>query len=104
MTNTARQWRALSACIGQHRRSVARSKCLHWPTPQAFDGNRVSKWNDVPSTWGKAWKSGDVLGQGHALPVCGLWLLSLFRTLQFSVGTLYLAVMANTAGLVARSN
>ena len=31
------QWRhALIDCYGQHRRPVARSNCLSWPTPQAI--------------------------------------------------------------------
>ena len=29
------QWHALIDCYGRHRRPVARSNCLLWPTPQA---------------------------------------------------------------------
>ena len=35
MANTAGQWHALTGCYGQHRRRVARSNWLLWPTPQA---------------------------------------------------------------------
>ena len=37
MANTAGQWHALIDCYGQHRRLVARSNFLLWPTPQAVE-------------------------------------------------------------------
>ena len=36
MADTAGQWHALIGCSGQHRRPVARSNWLLWPTPQAL--------------------------------------------------------------------
>ena len=36
MADTAGQWHAPSGCYGQHRRPVARSNCLLWPTPQMW--------------------------------------------------------------------
>ena len=37
MANTAGQWHALIDCYSQHRRPVARSNRLLWPTPQAVN-------------------------------------------------------------------
>ena len=37
MADTAGQWHALIDCYGRHRRQVARSNFLLWPTPQARD-------------------------------------------------------------------
>ena len=37
MANTAGRRHALSNCYGQHRRPVARSHWLLWPTPQVYD-------------------------------------------------------------------
>ena len=44
MADTAGQWHAPSGCCDRHRRPVARSNWLLWPTPQALDPNDV---NDI---------------------------------------------------------
>ena len=44
MAGTAGQWYALIGCYGRHRRPVARSNVLLWPTPQAEKEKREQKY------------------------------------------------------------
>ena len=69
MPNTAGQWRAPIGWYGQHRRPVARSNWLIWPTPQAAADTALAMLlhPDAEPVRDQSAVLAQVLGQWHAL-------------------------------------